>query len=49
MTLQKRIYQIQTDLMTAQTQSEETGNKLEATNKALTTVSLAYQRSIREL
>jgi len=37
MNLQKRIYQIQTDMMTAQTTSEETSNKQEATSKALTT------------
>lgn len=43
MQLQKRIYQIQTDLLTAQTQAEETNNKLELTNKSLQTVSELYK------
>lgn len=36
--LQKRIYQIQTDLGTAQTQFAETNEKLDTTNKSLTAV-----------
>jgi len=38
--LQKRIYQIQTDLGTAQTQFAETTEKLDVTNKSLTAVSV---------
>jgi len=37
--LQKRISQIQTDLVTAQTQVQEASDKLEETNKQLATVS----------
>jgi len=37
--LQKRIAQIQTDLVTAQTQVQEASDKLEETNKQLTAVS----------
>ena len=37
--LQKRIYQIQTDLGTAQTQFAETTEKLDTTSKSLTAVS----------
>ena len=38
--LQKRIYQIQTDLGTAQTQFAETTEKLNVTNQSLTAVSM---------
>lgn len=40
MNLQKRIYQIQTDMATAQTQFQEASDKLEETNKQLTAVSI---------
>jgi len=36
--LQKRINQIQTDLATAQTQTQEASDKLEETNKQLAAV-----------
>jgi len=42
--LQKRIYQIQTDLGTAQTQFAETTEKLDVTNKSLTAVSINSRR-----
>jgi len=43
MNLQKRIYQIQTDLVTAQTQYQEASDKLDETNKQLTTVRTSYK------
>jgi len=43
--LQKRIYQIQTDLATAQTQFAETTEKLNTTNQSLTAVSIELTQS----
>jgi len=44
--LQKRIYQIQTDLGTTQTQFGETNEKLDVTNKSLTAVSVNLVNSL---
>jgi len=46
--LQKRINQIQTDLATTRTQVQEASDKLEETNKRLTTVS-KFSRLIIQL